>query len=409
MRANLIEAGRSAKMTRRSVAVAVLTALLWTPAIAQETKSGMISLDSELAPYLERFKLPAVAAAVVKNGKIIAAGAVGTRRIGTQTPVTLQDRFHIGSDTKAMTALLAGMLVEEGRLRWNSTVGEIYPELVGKMSQGVKDITIEQLLSHTSGIAGDTPEPSPLLALYVTDDRANLDGMRARLVARLVTQPLHAPPGTKFEYSNFGYTLAGAIVERLTGKTWEELIVARIFDPLKMQTAGFGPQSTLGRVDAPLGHDTDKDGKVHAFLAGPWGDNPLVIGPAGTAHMSVLDFATWAAWNATEGRYGPPLVKPETVRKLQAKIVDMPNKPDAPVGTPSSGGYGLGWGTISLPFSREPFIFHGGSNTMNVAYIMLQPKKEIGFVTMTNIGGENADEALKAMTAALYQRFGQEP
>jgi CubicO group peptidase (beta-lactamase class C family) len=387
-----------------AAAVAAST-VLWTASTMAQAPTSIVSLDGDLLPYLVRFQLPAVAAAVTKNGKILAAGAVGTRRLGTDTPVTVNDRFHIGSDTKAMTSLLAGMLVEEGKLRWNTTVGEIYPELLDKMSKGVKDITLEQLLSHTSGIAGDSMEHVPLISYSVTDDAANLDGMRYTLVTRLLPLALHAPPGERFEYSNLGYTLAGAMMERVTGKTWEELVVARIFDPLKLTTAGFGPQSSLGRVDAPLGHAAGKDGKLQAFLAGPGGDNPLVIGPAGLAHMSVIDFATWAAWNAAEGRYGPPLAKPETIRKLHAKVVDMPPKPDAPVGTPSSGGYGLGWGTVSLPFAPEPLLFHGGSNNMNLAYIVLQPKQELGLVTMTNISAPKANEALMAITELLYKRF----
>ena len=380
--------------------------VLWTASTMAQLPPNVVSLDSDLLPYLLRFELPAVAAAVVKNGKILAAGAVGTRRLGSDTPVTVNDRFHIGSDTKAMTSLLAGMLVEEGKLRWNTTVGEIYPELVDKMSKGVKDITLEQLLSHTSGIAGDSMEHVPLISYSVTDEAANLDGMRYTLVTRLLPLALHAEPGERFEYSNLGYTLAGAMMERVTGKTWEELVVARIFDPLKLTTAGFGPQASLGRVDAPLGHAADKNGKMQAFLAGPWGDNPLIIGPAGLAHMSVLDFATWAAWNAAAGRYEPPLAKPETIAKLQTKVIDMPPKPDAPVGTPSSGGYGLGWGTVSLPFAPEPLVFHGGSNNMNLAYIVLQPKQELGLVTMANVSGPKANEALMAITELLYKRFG---
>ena len=411
MGASRMQAGFFTGVARTcSLAAAVAaSAVLWTaPAMAQ-APPNVVSLDGDLLPYLLRFELPAVAAAVVKNGKIVAAGAVGTRRLGTDTPVTINDRFHIGSDTKAMTSLLAGMLVEEGKLRWNTTVGEIYPELVDKMSKGVKDITLEQLLSHTSGIPGDSMEHVPLISFSVTDDAANLDGMRYTLVTRLVPLPLRSAPGERFEYSNLGYTLAGAMMEKVTGKTWEELVVARIFDPLKLTTAGFGPQSSLGRVDAPLGHAPDKDGKMQAFLAGPAGDNPLLIGPAGLAHMSVLDFATWAAWNAAEGKNGPPLAKPETIRKMHTKVVDMPPKPDAPVGTPSSGGYGLGWGTVSLPFAPEPLVFHGGSNNMNLAYIVLQPKQELGLVTMTNISGPKANEALMAITELLYKRFAQQP
>jgi CubicO group peptidase (beta-lactamase class C family) len=397
-----------ASATTRRAALAG-SALLWAGIAAAQGQTGMVSLDKDLAPYLLRYKLPAVAAAVAKDGKVLAAGVAGTRRAGTDAPVALQDRFHIGSDTKAMTALLAGMLVEEGRLRWNSAVGELYPELVGTMSPGVKDITLEQLLSHTSGLPGDRNEHAPLISFSVTDEPANLDGMRTNLVGRLVPQPLAAPPGQRFEYSNLGYTLAGAMLERVAGRTWEELVAVRIFDPLQLRSAGFGAQSTLGRVDAPLGHIRDKDGKLQAFLAGPWGDNPPIIGPAGTVHMSVFDFATWAAWNATEGRSGPALVKPETVRKLQTKVSDMPPKPDAPVGTPSSGAYGLGWGVLTLPFSSEPFVFHGGSNNMNLAYILLQPPKRFALVAMANVGGPEANDGLMAISEALYRRFGQTP
>src|SRR5207237_6094031 len=143
-----------------------------------------------------------------------------------------------------------------------------------------------------------------------------------------------------------GYILAGAMLERVSGKTWEELIVERVFQPLGLKSAGLGPQSTLGRVDAPLGHVPLPNGTLKPMLAGPNGDNPEVIGPAGTAHLSVLDFATWAAWNAGEGKRGPSLVRLETLRKLHTKGIDMPPKPDAPVGTPSPGSPGSGWVTV---------------------------------------------------------------
>jgi CubicO group peptidase (beta-lactamase class C family) len=87
------------------------------------------SLDSLLRPYLTQYELPAIAAAVVKDGKIISAGAIGTRRAGANIPVTINDRFHLGSDTKAMTALLAAMLVEEGKLRWNTTPAAFHPTM----------------------------------------------------------------------------------------------------------------------------------------------------------------------------------------------------------------------------------------------------------------------------------------
>src|SRR5271156_2459078 len=104
------------------------------------------SLDQQLKPYLAEYGLPALAAAVVKDGKIVGAGAVGVRRAGTEISVTIDDRFHLGSDTKAMTALLVGILVDEGKLRWDTTVGEVFSELVQDMDKRLRGVTVVQLL-----------------------------------------------------------------------------------------------------------------------------------------------------------------------------------------------------------------------------------------------------------------------
>lgn len=390
-------------------AIAAIVALLAVPIDASwaARRAAGASLNPVLDPIRARFGLPALAAAVVQDGKIVASGAVGTRRTGTVIHVTLDDRFHIGSDTKAMTSLLAAMLVERGKIRWDSTVAEIFPELVSTMDPDIKAVTLEQLLSHTSGIPSDNDAQAKLLQQSFAQERKNLDELRYWVIGELIKQPLQSKPGEKFAYCNMGYTLAGAMLERVSGKTWEELIVERVFDPLGLKSAGLGPQSTLGRVDAPLGHAPFPDGNLKPMLAGPNGDNPELIGPAGTAHLSVLDFATWAAWNAGEGKRGPALVRPETLRKLHTKVIDMPTKPDAPVGTPSTGSYGFGWVIVTPPFAHEPFLFHGGSNEMNVAYIMLQPKRDFGIVMMTNAGGQKADQAMLALGEELYKRFGR--
>jgi CubicO group peptidase (beta-lactamase class C family) len=361
------------------------------------------SLDAVLTPHLERHKLPALAAAVVKDGVITASGAVGTRRVGVDAPVSLDDRFHLGSDTKAMTALLAGMLVDEGKLRWDSTVAELFPELATAMDAGLKTVTLTQLLSHTSGVPGDDEAFEKVLVESLAQE-GNLDEMRYGLVKKYADRPLAAKPGEKFAYANMNYVLAGSAIERIAGKTWEELIISRVFEPLGLRTAGLGPQSTLGRVDAPLGH-AEVDGKVKAFLAGPAGDNPLVLGPAGTAHMSVLDFARWAGWNAGAGKRGPALVKPDTLARLHAMVIAIPPRNDAPPGTPGLGRYGLGWGEVNVPWAKGPLIHHGGSNTKNLAHVWLDPQRDLAVVVVTNLGGPRADAALKAVVAELYPRY----
>jgi len=229
----------------------------------------------------------------------------------------------------------------------------------------------------------------------------NLDELRYWLVQQWSKLPLESEPGAKFAYANMGYVTAGAMIERVGGKTWDELVTERVFTPLKLQTAGLGAQASLGKIDAPLGHSVI-NGKVKVFLAGPSGDNPPILGPAGIAHMSILDFARWAGWNAGEGKRGPNLVKPDTMRKLHTPVIGMPPKKDAAPGTPSHGRYALGWGELTPDWAPNPLLYHGGSNNKNLAHIWIDTKRDLAIVTATNIGGPKADQALMALARELY-------
>ena len=155
-----------------SVALFIFSILFYTP-----VTSGQTSIDVTLKPYLSQYDLLAIAAAVVKRGVIVSSGAVGTRRSGSTIPVTVNDRFHIGSDTKAMTALLAAIMVEEGKLKWHSTIAEVFPEIADSMDPGVRKVTLEQLLSHTSGMPADNEDFINLLKASFVQD-GNLEALR---------------------------------------------------------------------------------------------------------------------------------------------------------------------------------------------------------------------------------------
>lgn len=366
---------------------------------------GPSSLEVILEPYLDRHDIPALGAAVVRDGKVLAMGVVGTKAAGREIPVTTGDRFHIGSDTKAMTALLAAMYVEAGKLRWNSTVEEVFPELKKNLAAGWGQVSLEGLLSHTSGISADDERFGKLLQGSFEQGDLDLKELRYWMVSRFLTEPIAAAPRKQFAYSNMGYMIAGAMIERVAGRSWEELMLERIFVPLRLRSAGFGPQSTVGTVDAPLPHRII-DGKAKPMLAGPNADNPLVLGPAGTVHMSLQDFARWAIWNLGRGKRGPGLVRVETLAKLTTPVVDIPPGKDAAPGTPSGGRYALGWGEREYPWAKGPFLCHAGSNGMNLAHIILDPKRDFGMVLMTNIGGKKADEAFRNLAEELYRRYG---
>lgn len=361
------------------------------------------SLDAMVTAEAKEAGFPALAAAVVSKGKLMAVGTGGTRRVGTTIPVTHQDRFHIGSDTKAMTSLLAAMMVESGKLQWDSTLAQVFPELDAGMDAGVKRVTLAQLLSHTSGLPSDNADFDALLAKVVFES-GNLNDQRYWMVKQTVTKPLAREPGASFAYSNLGYTMAGAMIERVGEKSWEELIYDRVFTPLQLTTAGIGPQATLGRIDAPLGH-TMVDGKLKAMTGGPEADNPLVISPAGTAHMSVIDFATWGGWMAGQGKRAPFLVKPETMKKLVTPVVSMSTASTVSTTVAGAAQYALGWASTKMAWTDYPVAFHGGSNNMNKAYIWVDTERDAAIVVMTNVATPNTDDVMQKLAGKLYGRY----
>ncbi|MDQ2803506.1 MAG: beta-lactamase family protein [Pseudomonadota bacterium] len=368
------------------------------------------SLDAMLQPYLARFGLPAIGAAVLSGGKPVASGAVGTRRVGFDIPVHVTDKFHIGSGTKAMTVLLAALYIEQGKLRWDTRMEEAFPELAARMDPELRTATVTQLMSHTSGLPNDEEAPKmERLMNQAMLQPGNMDAQRYWMVQQIVPDKLPRKPGAAWAYSNIGYVVLGSILERIGGKTWEELIAEKVFAPLHLDSAGFGPQSSIGFVDAPLGHDI-VNGKPFAYLVGPNGDNPVVIGPAGTVHLSVLDFAAWASWQVAEGKRGPHLVSDATMRRMHTRVVDTPKLKNAPTGTPGSVaakdlGYALGWGIVTPSFSKDPFIFHGGSNSRNYAMILLQPQYDFAMVLVTNIVVPKIDNAFRDIGAELYAKY----
>jgi len=134
-------------------------------------------------------------------------------------------------------------------------------------------------------------------------------------------------------------------------------------------------------------------------------DNPVAVGPAGIAHMSILDFARWAGWNAGEGKRGPHLVKPETLKKLHTPVVTIQPAPDAPIGTPPSGRYAMGWGEITVPWAPDPVLAHDGSNGLNLARIMIDRKRDFALVITANMAGPKAVEAFNVIRRELYEKY----
>ena len=353
---------------------------------------------SSLAPAAETFadsleairtkhQTPALAAAAFIDGKVVDVTAVGIRKVGDKTPVSANDLWHIGSCTKAMTSTLAAMVVEEGKLRWDSTVGEVFPEKRGTMNGGWAEVTLEQLLSHHAGAPGKAPEH---LWAEAWKRAGTPRQQRQAFTFGLLKLPPDAPAGTKYIYSNQGYSIAGTMLEKTMNQPWEKMMKERLFKPLGMKSADFGAPGNPGRVDQPWGH-SGTPGALHAHEPGPNADNPPSIGPGGTVHCSISDFARFAGRHALGARGPKDLLKNEgSWTKLH---------------TPAEGQkYAFGWGISKRDWANGTTLSHNGSNTMWFAVMWVAPERGAAFVAATNTASEGAEQACDDAVAALISR-----
>ena len=211
---------------------------------------------------------------------------MGVRKRGAHIGVTPNDQYHIGSCGKSMTATLAGILADRHLLSWDTSPQALFPEITFHPSYG--GLTLKHLLTHMGGLP---PYTDPREDEYETDEQAwrvarpPAEVRREVVLPTVLARAAHAAPGEKYDYSNMGYTLAGAMLEQVAGTPFEELLREELFRPLGLTTAGFGAPGTPGMLDQPVGHDPKP------IEPGPEADNLPAFSPPGTAHMSILDFA----------------------------------------------------------------------------------------------------------------------
>ena len=174
-----------------------------------------------------KYDLPGLGAAVVTDQSLLVLATTGVRKKRDNTPVTDEDLWHLGSCGKAMTATMIARLVKAGKMRFDQTLGETFPEHAADMRDEMKSITLLHLLSHTSGLPANFQ-----LRNYINErDAAKA---REKALVEAISTPLQSEPGEKYSYSNWGYTLAGHMAEKVTGRSWEWLMTKGIFEPLGM-------------------------------------------------------------------------------------------------------------------------------------------------------------------------------
>jgi len=348
---------------------------------------GRDDLSPYLASALEATPIPALAAAAIVDGQLHAVGVAGLRRAGSPEQVTLQDKFHIGSCTKSMTATLAALLVSEGLVSWDTTLGVALPDV--DIHPGYHAVTLAQLLSNTGGAPHSIPPPIWNAAWAAAEKEPPLR-QRELFASHLLALPPERPPGTAYLYSNTSFTFTNRMLELAADAPFEELLTSRLFTPLQMSSAGFRAPSSPDAVDHPHGHVLGPDGKPRPVDPLPRGDNPPAIAPAGTVHASILDLATYARFHLRQ--VGRDLLDKEALAFLHRPA-------------PHADGYARGWQVVQRPWAHGDALTHSGSNTMFYTVIWLAPERNFAAIIACNLGGAPAPGVCDQVAAHLIHTY----
>jgi D-alanyl-D-alanine carboxypeptidase len=346
---------------------------------------GVDDLGPLLEPIRAQYDLPGLAAAVLDGSSVVALGASGVRKNGDGTGVTADDKWHLGSDTKAMTATLVALFVEGGELTWTMTLADLFG--ADGVHPGYRAVTIEQLLAHRGGAPGAVPSDiwSEMWKPGVARDQ------RLAAVRAMLARPPAVAPGT-YTYANAGYMIVGAALELKADRSWEQLMRERVFTPLGMSSCGFGaPATPPDQIDQPWAHQVDGRAVV-PVPPGPKSDNPPALGPAGTVPCNLRDWGRFLQLHLRGDRGEPGLLlSPATFTKLH---------------TPWAGGdYALGWIVTEQPWADGRALTHSGTNTMFFATTWIAPNRNRILVAATNRGDDRGADGVDAAFGPLIEKY----
>lgn len=350
---------------------------------------------TDLNAYVEKamrdWKVPGLAIGIVKYGSLIFAKGYGFREIGKEAKVDEQTLFAVASNTKAFTAALLGMLVDEGKLDWDDRVTDYLREFQMYDPYVTRDISIRDLLTHRSGLptfGGDH--------LWIGNSLS-----RDEIIARIRHLKPNAQFRTKFQYQNLMFLVAGQIIPEITGKNWEETIKERIFTPLGMVESNTSIRDLKNKENVATPHEI-----VRGKLIPVEYENVDYTAPAGAINSNIVEMAWWMRLNLNGGVYnGEQILSEKVMRVMHAIQIPITISPDREkmLGTHFLG-YGLGW-RIS-DYKGHKIISHGGGLSGMISLQTMIPGENLGVIILTNFAPHSLTRAL---TYRIIDAFLGEP
>jgi len=347
-------------------------------------------LERFLSDIAQHYGIPAVAAATITLDGIQSQAAAGVRDASRSEPVDVSDVFFLASCTKPLTATLVAVLIQDHVLEWDTRPVDVLAGLEDVIHPRFRGITVKQLLSHTAGVGSFTSDRE---FFGVADVVPGLQGTTVEQRRAFAVWNLRRPPvvvpGT-YLYSNAGYVIAAAMIEEITGTSWESLMKQRVFEPLGLPSACIGTPQAADAA-APARHALRDSTGMPVPLGVDERATPPVLYPACGVWMSVTDFARFTLFHyrGLNGRDG----------LLPAAAVEYLHRPVAAVSTAQA--YGLGWEVFTL--GEIVFSSHVGSEGSTYAGVVVGRRRGAK-VVVANMGDQRAAAACTNVLMELPPR-----
>lgn len=313
---------------------------------------------------LKEWKVPGLAIAIVKDGKVIFSEGFGYRDVKNKLEVTPKTLFAIGSCSKAFTATAIGILVDEGNLDWDKPLRDYLPAFKMHDSFATERMTPRDLVCHRSGLPRHD-------AVWYSSPFS-----RKEIFERIQYLEPSKDFRSFWQYQNIMFMTAGYMVGQIAGTTWEEFVQKKILDPLGMKDGNFSVENSKKALDFALPYTVKKEEiKEIPFR------NIDNIGPAGSINSNVTDMAQWILLNLNKGKWGDKqIISEANLSQIHSPQMIMP----APIKYDEVlySSYGMGWAIT--PYRGHLLIHHGGGIDGFISWVSFMPRDKIGLVVLTN-------------------------
>lgn len=324
--------------------------------------------DKLVDQVMKDWKVPGLAICVVKNGKMIFAEGYGYRDVAGKQKVTTNTLFAIGSSSKAFTATLIGILVDQGKLNWNKKVREYLPSFKLYDDYASENMNLVDLMCHRSGL------PRHDLSWYGSTAK------REDLFKRMRYMKPNSEFREVWQYQNFMFMTAGYLVGVALDTTWENALKTMLLEPLGMNATNTSVEEMKKAPDYALPYRENKDKQIEAV---PF-RNIDEMGPAGSINSNIIDMSKWLLLNLAKGKFAEKqIISESAIAMLHSPQMLVPSSPSAEILFPNSiTAYGLGWFIVT--YREHSIIHHGGNIDGFSAFVTFAPKDNAGIVILTN-------------------------